>query len=490
MNNHRRAADALGEIDIEPGSMWGAQTQRARAHFDIGGEPMPRELLHALLLLKGIAALVNAQLGRLPHAHAQAIEEATAELMAGGYEAQFPLSVWQSGSGTQSHMNVNEVVAYLAGMRLGHGQEHSVHAHDEVNLGQSSNDMVPSAMHLAAMQAVQRRLMPALEALTASLGTRAALAAKIIKLGRTHLQDAVPMTAGQEIGAWRSQLLLARSAVSATLPALQALAVGATAVGTGLNTHPDFGAGVCRELSRRTGITFVCAPDRFAALAGHEPLVALHGSLKVLAVALFKMANDVRLLASGPRGGLAELLLPANEPGSSIMPGKINPTQCEALAMVCCQVMGNDLAVTLGAAGGHLQLNTYKPLIASNVLRSIRLLGDAMASFDTHTVRGMVPDAQRMREWLSGSLMLVTALTPHIGYDRAAQIAQRAHTERTSLREAALALGVSAANFDLWTEPQAMLGNDPNREPRRRGMSIATEAPHDPPVQLPIGKHP
>ena len=459
MNDKRRASDALGEVAIDPGMFWGAQTQRARAHFDIGGEPMPQELLHALLLLKGIAAKVNAQLGRLSRAHAHAIEEATAELMAGGYDAQFPLSVWQSGSATQSHMNVNEVVARVAGLRLGDG--YSVHPNDEVNLGQSSNDMVPSAMHLAALQAVQRRLLPALETLTASLATRATLAAKTLKLGRTHLQDAVPMTAGQEIGAWRSQLLLAGSALSATLPALQALAVGATAVGTGLNTHAEFGAAVCRELSRRTGTTFVCAPDRFAALAGHEPLVALHGGLKVLAVALFKIANDVRLLASGPRGGLAELRLPANEPGSSIMPGKINPTQCEALAMVCCQVMGNDLAVTLGAAGGHLQLNTYKPLIASNVLRSIRLLADAMASFEAHTVRGMVPDALRMQEWLMGSLMLVTALTPHIGYDRAAHIAHRAHEERSSLREAALAMGIGAAEFDRWTDPQTMLGPDP-----------------------------
>jgi fumarate hydratase, class II len=457
MNDARRKAhDALGEIEIDPGALWGAQTQRARAHFDIGAEPMPHELLQALLLLKGIAANVNSQLGRLSPALAQAIGEAAAELMSGGYESQFPLSVWQSGSGTQTHMNVNEVIAGMAALRLEDGR--SVHPNDDVNLGQSSNDMVPSAMHVASLQSVHRRLMPALDRLVATLAARAALCTDVVKLGRTHLQDAVPMTAGQEIGAWRSQLLTARAAISATLPALQALAVGATAVGTGLNTHPDFGAGVCRELSRRTGIAFVVAPDRFAALSGHEPLVALHGALKVLAVALTKIANDLRLLASGPRGGLGELHLPANEPGSSIMPGKVNPTQCEALAMVCCQVVGNDVAVAMGAAGGHLQLNTYKPLIASNVLRSLRLLADAMTSFEAFTVRGLAPDARRMAALLEGSLMLVTALTPHIGYDRAAQIAHRAHDERCSLREAALSLGVAAADFDRWADPRTMLG--------------------------------
>jgi fumarate hydratase class II len=373
--------------------------------------------------------------------------------------------MWQSGSGTQSHMNVNEVLATRAQQRLaaaegGAGGDAAVHVHpnDHVNLGQSSNDMVPSAMHVAVLVLLRERLQPALAALAAAFEAQAALHADVVKLGRTHLQDAVPMTAGQELGAWRSQLLAAGAAVEATLPALHELAVGGTAVGTGLNTHPDFAAAVCRELQRRTGIAWAPAADRFAALSGHEPLVAAHGALKVLAVALTKIANDLRLLGSGPRGGLAEWRLPANEPGSSIMPGKVNPTQCEALAMVCCQVVGNDMALTMGAAGGHLQLNTFKPLIAANLLRSTRLLADAMASFEQHTVRTMAPDAERMTALLAGSLMLVTALTPHIGYDRAAQIAHRAHAGRTTLREAAISLDVDGADFDRWADPRAMLG--------------------------------
>ncbi len=459
MNERRLATDSMGAIEVDTDALWGAQTQRALAHFAIGGERMPAELLHALVRLKGVAATVNGRLGRLDAALAQAIDDAANAVLAGQLDAQFPLSLWQSGSGTQSHMNVNEVLATLAGQDLTARQApRPVHPNDDVNLGQSSNDMVPGAMHVAALLAVRERLQPALAALIATLGELALRHAHDVKLGRTHLQDAVPMTVGAEIGAWRSQLLLARAATDATLPALQALAVGATAVGTGLNTHPDFGAAVCRELSLRTGIAFIQAPDLYAALAGHEALVALHGALKVLAVALMKIANDVRLLASGPRGGLAEMLLPANEPGSSIMPGKVNPTQCEALAMVACQVIGNDVAVTCGAAGGHLQLNTYKPLIAANVLRSVRLLADAMQSFETHTVLGMVPDTRRMAEQLAGSLMLVTALTPHIGYDRAAQIAHRAHQEKSSLREAALALGVQAGDFDRWADPHFMLG--------------------------------
>ena len=457
MNDRLRPGDPALELPVEPGAWWGPQTQRALAHFAIGDERMPQELLQALVLLKGVCARVNGHLGRLPPALVQAIEESAAELMAGGHEAHFPLSVWQSGSGTQTHMNVNEVLAHMAERRLPEGTR--VHPNDHVNLGQSSNDLVPSAMHVAVLQALQRRLTPMLEALTTALDARAAACAEVIKLGRTHLQDAVPMTAGQEVGAWASQLRLAGAALAATQPALHALAVGGTAVGTGLNSHPDFAAAVCRELGQRTGMTFVPAPDRFAALSGHEPLVAVHGALKLLAVALSKMANDLRLLASGPRGGLAEWLLPANEPGSSIMPGKVNPTQCEALAMVCCQVIGNDLAVTLGAAGGHLQLNTFKPLIIANVLRSIRLLADAMQSFEAYTVRGMVPDARRMADWVEGSLMLVTALAPHIGYDRAARIAHRAHHEQLTLRDAAISLGVAEADFDRWADPRTMLGN-------------------------------
>ena len=455
VSDSRLASDSMGEVEIDPGALWGAQTQRAVAHFSIGGERMPIELIHALARIKGVCALVNGRLGVLDAARARAIDEAAAEVAGGRHDDQFPLSVWQSGSGTQSNMNVNEVLARLAEARLP-GQR--VHPNDEVNRGQSSNDTVPSAMHLAAVGALREQLLPALDTLAAALQTKAEACQDLVKLGRTHLQDAVPLTVGQEIDAWRSQLGLARAAIDATLPALLALAIGGTAVGTGLNTSADFGLCVCRELAVRTGIAFVPAADRFAALAGHEPLVALHGALKVLAVALMKIANDVRLLASGPRGGLAELILPANEPGSSIMPGKVNPTQCESLAMVACQVIGNDTAVTWGSAGGHLQLNTFKPLITANVLRSLRLLADAMASFSTHCVQGMAADPKRIGEMLSRSLMLVTALAPRIGYDEAARIAHRAHAEGSTLREAAIALGVDGADFDRWVQPAQMLG--------------------------------
>ncbi|MEO8279826.1 MAG: class II fumarate hydratase [Ideonella sp.] len=456
MNQSRQQSDSLGKVEVQAGALWGPQTQRAVANFAIGGEIMPLELIHALARLKGCCAVVNARLGRIDPVLADAIDDAARQVAEGRHDSQFPLSIWQSGSGTQSHMNVNEVLATLAAEHLG---GRSVHPNDDVNLGQSSNDMVPSAIHLAALIALQQRLFPPLEALCQTLAALATRYERLIKLGRTHLQDAVPLTVGQEIGAWRSQLLLARAAIDATLPALRALAVGGTAVGTGLNTHPDFGARVCRELSARTGFDLVCAADRFAALAGHEALVATHGALKVLAVAMNKVANDVRLLGSGPRAGLGELLLPANEPGSSIMPGKVNPTQCESVAMVVCQVIGNDTALTFGAANGHLQLNTYKPLIASNLLRSIRLLGDSIASFDHMCMQGLQADTRRIGQLLGQSLMLVTALTPQIGYDRAAEIAHKAHAEHLSLREAALALGVDADDFDAWVRPETMVGN-------------------------------
>ena len=456
MIQSREQSDNLGKVEIQAGALWGPQTQRAVVNFAIGGEIMPLELIHALARGKGCCAVVNGRLGRLDADLAAAIDDAASQVVDGRHDAQFPLSVWQSGSGTQSHMNVNEVLATLAGKRLG---ARSVHPNDDVNLGQSSNDMIPTAMHLAALTALHHRLFPRLEALCSTLAGLAARHEKLIKLGRTHLQDAVPLTVGQEIGAWRSQLLLAKAAIEATLPALQGLAVGATAVGTGLNTHADFGAWVCRELSARTGFDLVCAADRFAALAGHEALVATHGGLKVLAVALNKIVNDVRLLGSGPRAGLGELQLPANEPGSSIMPGKVNPTQCESVAMVVCQVIGNDAALTFGAASGHLQLNTYKPLIASNLLRSIRLLGDSIASFDHLCIQGLQVDARRIAHLLGQSLMLVTALTPHIGYDRAAKIAHKAHAENLSLREAALEAGVAAGDFDAWVRPETMVAS-------------------------------
>jgi len=437
---------------------WRAQTQSAMEHFAIGEERMPMAWVLALAALKGIAATVNAQLGRLDPALARAIDAAADEVLQGRHADQFPLSMWQSGSGTQSHMNVNEVLATLAERRLRFdGLERAVHPNDDVNRGQSSNDMVPSAMHIAIVIALRQRLAPALQGIDATLDAMAARHASLVKLGRTHLQDAVPLTLGQEIGAWRDQLRAADAALHSSLPALHELAIGASAVGTGLNSHPRFAAMVCDELGRRTGLGFRPAANPFAALAGHEPIVVLYGALKTLAVALTKIANDLRLLSCGPRAGFGELRLPANEPGSSIMPGKVNPTQCEAMVMVCCQVIANDLAVTLGAAGGQLQLNVCKPLILHNTLRSIGLLADAIASFERHALRGLEADTERITELLNRSLMLVTALAPHIGYDRAARIAKKAHAEGTRLRDAALAEGVSEADFDRWVDPREML---------------------------------
>jgi fumarate hydratase class II len=453
----RTVRDAFGEVTLPAQALWGANTERARQHFAIGARLMPLELVRALVELKRAAATVNARLGALDQRRAQAIVAAADEVLGGGHDEQFPLGPWQSGSATQTHQNVNEVLASLASARFGgRGDDAAVHASDHVNAGQSSNDMVPSAMHVATLQALRERLLPALDALLLTLESQAQAHAGIVKLGRTHLQDAVPMSLGQEIGAWRSQLLFGRHAVAQAMPALHSLAVGGTAVGSGLNAHPRFGQDVCVELSSRTGFEFVRAGDPFAAQSGQEPLLLLHGALRVLAASLHKVANDVRLLASGPRGGIGELRLPANEPGSSIMPGKVNPTQCEALVMVCCQIFGNDAAVAAGVAGGQLQLNACKPLIFVNVLDSVRLLADAMASFDAHAMRGLAADTPRINELLRRSLMLVTALAPHIGYERAAQIAQRAHIRDSTLREAALALGVSAHDFDRWVDPARM----------------------------------
>jgi len=439
-------------------SLWGKQTASAVEHFDFGTEErMPLPLLHALAAIKSAAALVNGRSGRLSPLLARAIEEAADEVAAGRHDQQFPLSIWQSGSGTQSNMNVNEVVARIAEQRLAaSANQQTVHPNDHVNLGQSSNDTVPSAMHLAALGAVQHGLLPALERLAQTLHEKAAGWTDLVKLGRTHLQDAVPMTLGQEVGAWHSQLLAARAAIDATLPALHSLALGGTAVGTGLNAPVGFADAVCRELAARTGLPVRPASDPFAALAGHEALVALHGALKVLAVALMKIANDVRLLGSGPRGGLGELLLPANEPGSSIMPGKVNPTQCESLVMVAIQVIANDSAVTMGSSAGHLQLNTCKPLIAANLLRSLRLLATGMESFERHCVAGLQADPKRLAELMERSLMLVTALAPHIGYDHAARIALQAHGQGLTLREAALSQGLSAEDFEAWVQPAQM----------------------------------
>jgi fumarate hydratase, class II len=456
----RMEYDSFGDIEVPVNALWGAQTQRSLSFFHISTERMPPPLLMALVRLKRISASVNSELGLLDPAIAAAIARAADEVLGGAHLDAFPLSVWQTGSGTQSNMNVNEVLANRASELLGggRGSARRVHPNDHVNQGQSSNDVFPSAMHVAAVASLNQDLLPALRALQHTLADKSAAFRDIVKIGRTHLQDATPISLGQEISGWVAQLAHADQALAASIGALLELAIGGTAVGTGLNTDPRFGALVANQLARETGQAFCCAPNRFAALAAHDPLVSAHGALKTLAVALMKIANDVRWLASGPRSGLGELHLPENEPGSSIMPGKVNPTQCEALTMVCCQVMGNDVALSIGGAMGNFELNVFKPLIAHNFLQSVRLLADAMASFDAHCARGIEPDRERIAKSLRNSLMLVTALSPHIGYDRAAAIAKMAHQNGSSLREAALALGfVTDAQFSQWVRPEMMI---------------------------------
>jgi fumarate hydratase class II len=443
--------DSLGTVAVPADRLWGAQTQRALAHFAISSERMPVEIVHALAEVKRACAKVNADLGLLPAAKAEALGEAAAEIVAGDHPDEFPLSVWQTGSGTQTNMNMNEVLANRASELLSgeRGENRLVHPNDEVNLGQSSNDVFPTAMHLAAALGITRHLLPALAGLHAALADRSAAFAAIVKIGRTHLQDATPLTLGQEFSGYVAQLDHARAVIELGLAALYPLAIGATAVGTGLNTHPEFGARVARELARTYALPFSSATNKFAALAAHDALVGVHGALKLLAVALMKIANDIRWLASGPRSGLGEISLPENEPGSSMMPGKVNPTQCEALTMLCCQVLANDVAIGFGGASGNFELNVYKPLIAHNLLQSIRLLGDGMRSFETHCVRGIEARHERIAEHLERSLMLVTALVPRIGYDRAAEIARKAQAADGTLRAAALALGyLGAEEFD------------------------------------------
>src|SRR5690606_13500012 len=411
--------------------------------------------------VKRAAAIANRDLGRLDAAKADAIVRAADEVLDGGHPQEFPLAVWQTGSGTQSNMNVNEVLANRASELLGgeRGPKRLVHPNDEVNRGQSSNDVVPTAIHVAVATAVAQRLVPSLDALRATLDAKAREYADVVKIGRTHLQDATPLTLGQEMSGWVAQLDRAREAIVRALPGVCELAIGGTAVGTGLNTHPEFGARACDELTRRLSLPFTPAPNRFAALAGHEPVVALHGALHALAAAATKIANDVRWLASGPRSGLGEIRIPENEPGSSIMPGKVNPTQCEALTMIGAQVAGNDVAIGIAASSGNFELNVFQPVLAYNALQSLRLLADGLASFDRNCARGIEPVRERIEELLERSLMLVTALNPHIGYERSAEIAKKAHREGTTLREAALARGyVDAALFDEWVRPRDMTG--------------------------------
>jgi len=457
----RTEHDTFGPIEVPADRLWGAQTQRSLRHFDISTERMPAELMLALAAVKRACALVNRDLGLLDADKAQAIAAAAGEVAAGRHADEFPLRVWQTGSGTQTNMNMNEVLANRASELLGgvRGEARLIHPNDEVNLGQSSNDVFPTAMHVAACTGIHDRLLPALRALRARLAEKSAAFAGIVKIGRTHLQDATPLTLGQEFSGYVAQLEQAEAAITAAIAPLHALAIGGTAVGTGLNAPAGFGERVAAELARASGLPFAGAANKFAALASHDALVAAHGALKTLAVALMKIANDLRWLASGPRCGLAEIHLPENEPGSSIMPGKVNPTQCEALTMICCQVFGNDVAIAFGGASGNFELNVFKPLIAYGFLQSLRLLADGMASFEAHCVRGIEADSARIGELLGRSLMLVTALAPHIGYDRAAQIARHAHARGLTLKEAALALGqVTEADFDRWVRPEAMTG--------------------------------
>ncbi|RSB98779.1 class II fumarate hydratase [Bordetella bronchiseptica] len=455
----RTEKDTFGPIEVPEQHLWGAQTQRSLHFFAISTEKMPVPLVAAMARLKRAAAKVNAELGELDPQVADAIMRAADEVVAGKWPDEFPLSVWQTGSGTQSNMNMNEVLANRASELLGgeRGEGRKVHPNDHVNRGQSSNDTFPTAMHVAAAVEVEHRVLPALKALRGTLAAKSAAFYDIVKIGRTHLQDATPLTLGQEISGYVAQLDLAEQQIRATLAGLHQLAIGGTAVGTGLNAHPQFSAKVSAELAHDTGSAFVSAPNKFQALASHEALLFAHGALKTLAAGLMKIANDVRWLASGPRSGLGEISIPENEPGSSIMPGKVNPTQCEAVTMLAAQVMGNDVAINFGGASGNFELNVFKPLLIHNFLQSVRLLADGMVSFDKHCAAGIEPNRERITELVERSLMLVTALNPHIGYDKAAQIAKKAHKENLSLKEAALALGhLTEAQFAEWVVPGDM----------------------------------
>ncbi len=456
----RTERDTMGPVEVPADRYWGAQTERSLQHFRIGGERFPREMIRAFGILKKACALVNRDLGLLPDDKARAIVQAADEVIAGRLDDHFPLVVWQTGSGTQTNMNANEVIANRATEILGGALgARLVHPNDDVNRSQSSNDTFPTAMHVAVVEQLRGRLFPAVQRLRDTLARKSAAYRDVVKIGRTHLQDAVPLTLGQEISGWVSQLDHALAHLEAAMPHLHELAIGGTAVGTGLNAPPGFGEAAAKRIAELTGRPFVPAENPFEALAAHDALVAAHGALKTLAVGLMKIANDVRWLASGPRSGLGEITIPENEPGSSIMPGKVNPTQSEALTMVCAQVLGNDVAVNVGGASGNFELNVFKPLIVHNVLQSVRLLADAAESFEEHCARGLEPNLPRIREQLERSLMLVTALAPRLGYDRAAEIAKKAHREGTTLREAAVTLGyLTAAEFDREVRPERMTG--------------------------------
>ncbi len=457
---HRTESDSLGAIEVPADRYWGAQTQRSLINFKIGVERIPVPVIHALGLQKLAAATVNEAEGLLEPGTAGAIKQAAREVMEGALDDHFPLVVWQTGSGTQTNMNANEVIANRAIEILGGemGSKVPVHPNDHVNMGQSSNDTFPTVMHVAGVQEIHAELLPALGHLRGALSAKATAFADIVKIGRTHLQDATPLTLGQEFSAYATQIENAIARVEAALPRLYALAQGGTAVGTGLNTRPGFAEAVADEIAALTGLPFQSADNKFEALASHDTMVELSGALNTLAAALMKIGNDLRLLASGPRSGLGELILPANEPGSSIMPGKVNPTQAEAVTMVAAQVMGNHVAVTVAGSQGHLELNVYKPVIIYNVLQSLRLLTDASRSLADNCIAGIEPDRDRIRHLMKQSLMLVTALNPHIGYDNAARIAKKAYAEGSTLKEAGLALGlVTAEQFEEWVRPEDMV---------------------------------
>jgi fumarate hydratase class II len=459
----RIETDSFGPIEVPAEHYWGAQTQRSLAHFAIGSQTMPLAIVHALAMVKRASAEVNRDLGLLPANLCAAIAAAAREAETGGLDAEFPLGVWQTGSGTQTNMNVNEVIANRANEILGaaRGTKHPVHPNDHVNLGQSSNDCFPAAVHIAAAVQIKHGLEPALRALHRALAAKSEAFSAIVKTGRTHLQDATPVTLGQEFSGYAAQLEFGLERIEATLPGLYRLAQGGTAVGTGLNTKRGFAEAFAARIATMTALPFVSAPNKFEALAAHDAVLFAHGALNTIAASLFKIANDIRLAASGPRCGIGELILPENEPGSSIMPGKVNPTQAEALTMVCARVFGNQTTITFAGSQGHFELNVYKPVIAFAFLESLDLLAGSMDSFRKHCVEGLAADEARIAWLLRRSLMLVTALAPKIGYDNAARIAKAAHQNGTSLREEALASGlVGAGEFDALVRPEAMLAPD------------------------------
>jgi fumarate hydratase class II len=461
MTQTRIETDSMGEVAVPAEMYWGAQTQRSRENFKIGGERMPDALIRALGLQKKAAALANMALGALDQTLGNAIVQAAGEVADGTLAAHFPLVVWQTGSGTQTNMNANEVIANRAIELLGGtiGSKQPVHPNDHVNMGQSSNDSFPTAMHIAAVLEVEHSLSPALEKLHNALAVKEKEFSEIIKIGRTHLQDATPLTLGQEFSGYVTQVAYAIARAKSALPRLLQLAQGGTAVGTGLNAKPGFAEEFARQVARLTGLPFVTAENKFEALAAHDALVELSGVLNTIACSFMKIANDIRLLGSGPRCGIGELHLPENEPGSSIMPGKVNPTQSEAMTMVAAQVMGNHVTVSIAGATGHFELNVFKPVIILNVLQSIRLLADAAVSFTDKCVAGIEAREDRIEKLLFDSLMLVTALNPHIGYDKAAKVAKKAHAEETTLKEAAVALGyLTPEQFDEWVKPADMVG--------------------------------